>query len=298
MSALSVRSSANPGELRGLLRRYNLRAKKSLGQHFLTDRRVLSKILGAAQVAAQDLVLEVGPGLGALTQELAARARRVVAIEVDEALASLLRRELSQLPNLEIVVGDILEMKPGELVRNQGLGDSQRSDMLPRYKVVANLPYYIANPVLRHFLEASHKPSRMVVMVQKEVGETIVAQPGKMGLLSLGVQVYGKPFIVCRVPSRSFYPSPKVDSVVVAIDVYGEPVVEEPEAFFRIARAGFSAPRKQLHNSLSQGLAKPADEVKELLRGVGIDGRRRASTLSLEEWDLLCRTFRQNPSPC
>ena len=271
-----------------LLRRYGLRARKALGQHFLTDRLVLTKILDAAKLGPHDLVVEVGPGLGVLTEGLARRAGHVVAVEVDQGLASLLRQELYQYSNLTIVNANILDLEPGELLRRHGLEELARQG---NYKVVANLPYYIAAPVLRHFLEASHKPSTLVVMVQKEVGETIVATPGHMGLLSLSVQVYGRPSIVARVPSQSFHPRPKVDSVVVAIDVYPEPEVTDIDTFFQVAKAGFSAPRKQLHNSLAQGLDMPVQRVRDLLDSLNVDGRRRPSTLTLKEWDSLCQVF-------
>ena len=231
-------------ESRGLLRRYKLRARKSLGQHFVTDRRVLAKIAGAAELTPRDLVIEVGPGLGALTEVLASSLGHVVAVELDSALVFLLRQELARFSNLTIVNADILTLEPAELLCRYGPAEIREGDSPPGYKVVANLPYNVAAPVLRHFLEASHKPTRMVVMVQKEVGQTIVAGPGRMGLLSLSVQVYGKPSIVAKVPSDSFYPRPKVDSVVVAIDIYEEPVVADIEGFFRVAKAGFSAPPK------------------------------------------------------
>jgi 16S rRNA (adenine1518-N6/adenine1519-N6)-dimethyltransferase len=212
----------------------------------------------------------------------------VVAVELDDALASLLRRELSQFSNVTIVNANILDLEPDELLRRYA---PARSEGQGSYKVVANLPYYVAAHVLRHFLEASHRPVTMVVMVQREVGEAIVASPGRMGLLSLGVQVYGKPSIVARVPSGSFQPRPKVDSAVVAIEVYERPVVSDVEGFFRVAKAGFSAPRKQLHNALAQGLDVPVQQVKEQLDRVGIDGRRRAGTLTVKEWDALCQVF-------
>lgn len=157
------------------------------------------------------------------------------------------------------------------------------------YKVVANLPYYIASAAIRHFLEAEFKPLRMVVMVQKEVAESIAAVPGKMSILSVGVQVYGKPVIAGYVPAQSFYPPPKVDSAIVRIDVYSRPVVEI-EGFFRVVRAGFSAPRKQLRNALAQGLSIPPSAAAKILSLSGISSQRRAETLSLEEWAELYRT--------
>ncbi|MEE9247981.1 MAG: 16S rRNA (adenine(1518)-N(6)/adenine(1519)-N(6))-dimethyltransferase RsmA [Dehalococcoidia bacterium] len=282
--------------MKELLRHHGLQARKSLGQHFLSETKVLAKIVEAAGLTRSDLVVEVGPGLGTLTRALAARAGRVIAVEVDGGLVSLLRERLSHLPNVTIVSADILDLAPEELVASYGSAEVDGAGSRPQYKMVANLPYNIAAVVLRHFLEAEHKPNRMVVMVQKEVGEVIAASPdpsspGRMGLLSLGVQVYGRPSIVARVPASHFYPRPKVDAVVVAIDVYESPAVQDPQSFFTTARAGFSAPRKQLHNGLALGLGVPVAQAKEALKAAGIDGRRRPSTLTLEEWEGLSRVL-------
>lgn len=272
-----------PGQARELLRRFGLRARKGLGQHFLVDRGVLRKVIRAAELEPDDLVLEVGPGLGILTEELAKGVARVIAIEVDSRLASILRQSLAQLPNLTIVNADVLEIEPEELI---GVGQS--------YKVVANLPYYIASPVLRRFLESSVKPRRMVVMVQKEVAQSIVAPPGQMSLLSVAVQLYGKPAIVDYVPARSFYPAPKVDSAILSIDVYPRPAVAvEVREFFRVVRAGFSAPRKQLRNALALGLSLEPEAAAALLHRAGISPQRRAQTLTIEEWAQVYRASKE-----
>ena len=163
------------------------------------------------------------------------------------------------------------------------------------YKVVANLPYYITSPVLRHFLEASVKPKYMVVMVQEEVAEAIVAKPGNMSLLSISVQFYGRPGIVSYVPARCFYPVPEVDSAVLRVDLYPEPVipVTDEKSFFGLVRAGFSASRKQIVNSLAQGLKLPKSEVLSLLAEAQIAPQRRAETLALDEWSNLWQVFVQ-----
>ena len=233
---------------------------------------MLSDIVSAAEPGPGDVVVEVGAGLGILTAELVERAGRVVAIEVDAGLASALRRTFATAPNLDVLNTDALEFDPGGLP--------------PGYKVVANLPYYIASAVLRHFLESTPRPGQMVVMVQKEVGEGIVAPPGQMGLLGVSVQFYGRPSLVRYVSRSSFYPPPEVDSALVAIDVYPRPPLEVADGgrFFSVVRAGFSARRKQLHNALAQGLGLPAAIVVEILDQVGIDRRRRPQTLSIEEW--------------
>jgi len=274
-----------PRQARGLLRHFGLRAKKSLGQHFLIDRRVLHRIVSAAELTPEDIVIEVGSGLGILTKELARQARWVIAIEADAKLASALTEIMAPLPNVSIINSDILQTDPIELLNSSGI----ENVTLPRYKVVANIPYYITSAVLRHFLEAAHKPHSMVVMVQKEVGEAIVAQPGEMSLLAVSVQFYGKPVIIARVPSRSFYPPPKVDSIILRIKLYERPPVEVPETkFFAVVRAGFSAPRKQLHNALAQGLGISPLEAAHLLERAMINPQRRAETLNLQEWARTC----------
>ena len=259
------------------LRRLGTRAKKGLGQHFLVDQGVLKRIISAAELAPDDTVIEVGPGLGILTQELVKSAGRVIAVEVDHNLAESLQSKLSNFPNLTVLKADILILNPSELVKNN------------HYKVVANLPYHIAAPILRHFLEASLKPSLMVVMVQKEVAQSIVAGPGDMSILGISVQLYGKPSIVDYVPAESFYPQPKVDSAIVRIDVYPAPAVDVTDiaGFFDIVKAGFSTPRKQIRNSLAIGLDMPSAEVSDILKGAEIDPRRRSETLSLEDWARL-----------
>ncbi len=265
-------------QVKRLLRQSGLRARKSLGQHFLADASVLQTIVEAAELSPADTVIEVGPGLGILTAELVKRAGHVVAVELDTKLASLLKRRLASPPNLRVINADILKVSPSELLEGTS-----------HYKVVANLPYYITSPTLRHFMEASPKPSLMVVMVQKEVGEAIVAEPGKMSLLAVSLQAYSKPRIISHVPAQCFYPQPKVDSVIVRFDLLSEPAVKvaDMDGFFDLVRAGFSSPRKQLHNSLAHSLGMKPAEITLLLKGANIDSKRRAETLSLEEWARL-----------
>ena len=285
-------------QTRSLLRRSGLRVRKGLGQHFLVDEEVLGLIVSAAQLTPTDAVMEIGPGLGVLTVELAGQAGRVVAIELDNKLADILRETLASLSNVTIINEDVLKIDPAALLREQF--PPEVSDSL-NYKVVANLPYYIASPVLRHFLEASVKPRIMVVMVQREVAEEIVAQPGRMSLLSISVQLYGQPTIIGYVPARCFYPAPEVDSAILRIAVYPEPAVEiaDKESFFALVRAGFSAPRKQMANSLAQGLGVSKTEAVSLLAGANIVPQRRAETLTLEEWAQLWRVFtRLGESAC
>ncbi len=270
------------GQTKARLRRLGLRARKGLGQHFLIDREVMQMVVAAAGLTPQDVVIEVGPGLGFMTAELARRAGRVVAVELDSRLADALKQCPAN--NITIINKDILHIEPATLVG------------APGYKVVANLPYYITSAVLRHFLEASARPRLMVVMVQKEVAQAIVAKAGRMSLLSVSVQLYGQPEIVSYVPAHSFYPAPEVDSAILRITLHAQPVVaaENTGDFFRLVRAGFTASRKQLANSLAQGLEIAKGQVLPMLEEAGIAPQRRAETLMLEEWGLLWQVYRRN----
>ena len=263
-----------------------LSARKRLGQHFLRDRRILSRIVDAARLSAEDTVVEVGAGLGTLTAELVKRAGKVVAVEVDEGLCGYLRRRFESSANLSLVCADIRSQTPSQLLAAAGT-------QAP-YLVVANLPYYIAAPVLRHFLEAAEPPSRLIVMLQKEVAESIAAGPGHMSLLGLSVQLYGLPRLLFTVPPSAFYPPPKVHSAVLRIDVRETPAVDVDDIgrFFAFLRAGFSAPRKQLRNAISNGLGLEGNVVAERMTGAGVDPRLRAQALGLEEWAVLYRAFK------
>ena len=258
------------------------RPRKSLGQHFLNDGSILDRIVEAAELTPDDTTLEVGPGLGALTSRLVQRAGQVVTIEMDPALASTLPARLGNPANLTSVTGDARSADIAGLV-----GPSTS------FKMLANLPYYAANPIIRRFLETPPHPRLMVVMVQREVARTMVAEPGKMGILSVAVQYYARPSLVCDVPPQAFHPQPKVSSAVVKLELFAQSplAVANPPAFFDLVRAGFSAPRKQLRNSLCHGLGAPPEQTAELLDSVGLDGRRRAETLSLEEWTELYHSW-------
>jgi 16S rRNA (adenine1518-N6/adenine1519-N6)-dimethyltransferase len=272
--------------VRRLLREFDIQPKKSLGQNFLVDQRALERIVEAAELGPEDIVLEIGPGLGALTRLLAAEAGRVVAVELDQRLVEALKQTATakaDLPNVEIIHGDILELNPADLLEQQG--DNFQ------YKVVANLPYYITSAIIRHLLTAEVRPKLMVVTVQLEVARRITAEPGEMSLLAVGVQFYGRPRIVARIKAGAFYPSPQVDSAVIRIDLDDHPVVEvdDADSFFEVVRAGFAQRRKQLRNALAAGLALPASEVAQVLNRAGVNPRRRAQTLSLEEWAKVWR---------
>ena len=266
-------------EHRSLLEKHNLAALKRFGQNFLIDRHVLNKIVAAAELTWEDTVIEVGPGLGVLTRELAARAGSVIAVEIDRGLAAILGQEFEAETNVKIIEDDILQTDPKSLVENKP------------YKIVANLPYNITSPTLRHFLEASKPPSLAVVTVQKEVARQIVAAPGEMSLLAVAVQFYAHPEIIANVPPGAFYPAPKVSSAILKLSISVEPPLDREQAtsFFNLARAGFAARRKQLINTLSAGLRLDKDALTKILNQVGIAPQRRAETLSVPEWLKLYR---------
>jgi 16S rRNA (adenine1518-N6/adenine1519-N6)-dimethyltransferase len=276
---------------RKMMRRFHLRARKGLGQHFLVDGEALEAVVNAADLQPTDTVIEVGPGLGIMTAELARRGGWVIAIELDDTLAGILMQTLPS-DNVVVLNQDVLGTDPAELFVS---GSPHVPAEMTSYKVVANLPYYITAPVLRHFLEAAVKPSVMVVMVQKEVAETITAAAGKRSLLSIAVQLYGEPELVRIVPKDSFFPAPAVNSAIIRIRVLAKPRVDvEADAFFRVVRAGFSAARKQIGNSLAQGLKLTKEASLELLAAADVDPCRRAETLELEEWAAVLRAALKN----
>ncbi len=265
---------ADRAVLRSLLQRHGLRPNKSFGQHLLVDRAALETIVASADLSPDESVIEVGAGTGVLTVELASRARRVVAVEIDRNILPILRETTARFTNVEIIPRDLLDVDP-----TAAFGEAP-------YKLVANLPYYITALTLRHFLEAANPPRRLVVLVQKEVAERITALPGDMSLLSLSVQFFGTPQLVAIVPASSFFPPPHVDSAILSVDLFPHPplVGAARERFFGIAHAGFAERRKQLHNSMARNLRIPQETVAEWLHEAGIEASRRAETLSVAEW--------------
>jgi 16S rRNA (adenine1518-N6/adenine1519-N6)-dimethyltransferase len=271
-----------------------VRAKKRFGQHFLSDINILTRIVDAAEIAPGETVLEVGPGLGALTAVLAEHAGRVVAVEVDRDLIDGLRVRFADAVNVTIVEGDMMEMSAADALAFTTEAQSQRGSMEGErpYVVVANLPYNIAAPVLRRFLEADVPPRRLVVMVQLEVAESITSESPRMSLLGVATQVYGDTRMIMKVAPGAFSPPPKVDSAVVRIDVATSPKVDVPiEAFFRIVRAGFGNPRKQLRNSLSFGLHVKQEVIDQVMSDAGVDVTLRPQVLSLDDWASITRAW-------
>jgi 16S rRNA (adenine1518-N6/adenine1519-N6)-dimethyltransferase len=272
---------------RQILDRYGIAPKQSLGQNFLYDEGLLARIVAAADLSSGDAVLEIGPGLGALTRQLAQAAGRVVAVELDDRLLPVLRYELEPFANVEIIHGDILSFDP-----------TSRFD--GPFVVVANVPYYITGAILRRLLEGQPRPRRMVLTVQREVAERLTARPPDMSLLAVSVQYYGSVRLVGAVKAGAFWPRPEVDSAIVRVDVVDARFLSggerekggkgEEEAFFRVVRAGFGEKRKQLKNNLRRlGLSDEA--IAAALESAEIDGRRRAETLSVGEWEKLVETL-------
>lgn len=264
-----------------LLRRHGLRPRKSLGQNFLIDEGALARIAAAAALTADDAVLEIGPGLGSLTRHLAVAARQVVAVEIDQTLLPVLAEVVAGHPNVRVVHADVLTVDPAELSEGQ------------RYKVVANIPYYITSAVIRHLLEARVRPDVIVLTVQREVAERICAAPGDLSILAVSVQAYARAELVARIPAGAFYPRPDVDSAVVRLTALPEPAFGSLDAdrFFRVVKAGFGQKRKQLRNALSAGLRQPAQTIDAWLAQANIDPTRRAETLSLDEWRALANAM-------
>lgn len=267
-----------------ILRQAEIKPSKGLGQNFLSDDSLLKKIVSLADVTDDSEVLEIGPGLGSLTRFLALTADKVTAVEIDKKVFPILTDIMKTYPNTRLVLGDILEQDVADLGLHQG------------YLVVANIPYNITSAIIRHLLEGRIKPSRIVLTVQVEVAQRICSKPDDMNLLALSVQVYGTPSILMRIPAGAFYPAPKVDSAVVRIDLFNEPFisVEKINSFFSLCKAGFSQKRKTLRNSLSHGLHCSTQKVESILNLAGIDPKRRAETLSLEEWKTLTEIWHES----
>lgn len=274
------------GTLRALLRRHGLaQPNKRLGQHLLISRKALDAVVSAAELTPGDNALEVGAGPGALTVELARRAGRVVAIEMDRDILPALAEVTAPYPNVEIIPRDLLTVDLGAVFGGQP------------YKFVANLPYYITALILRRILEARPRPTRLVVMTQREVAERMVAPPGELNLLGLSVQFYGQPRIVALVPASAFYPPPRVESAVVRIDIFDQLPLDDSgrDLLFELAHAAFAGKRKQIHNSLAQNLRLAPEQVERWLVASGIEAERRAQSLSLDDWLRLTHAAQADP---
>ncbi|WP_293736169.1 16S rRNA (adenine(1518)-N(6)/adenine(1519)-N(6))-dimethyltransferase RsmA [uncultured Phascolarctobacterium sp.] len=273
---------ASPQVTNHILHRFKLRADKKLGQNFLIDENIVRNIVAAAELSDKDAVLEVGPGIGTLTQGLAESGASVVAVELDKRLLPVLDTTLEGYDNVRIVNGDILQV---DIMQTVGVDE---------FKVCANLPYYITTPIIFALLEKRLPMERLVAMVQKEVAERMAAKPGgkDYGALSVAIQYYTEPEIAFIVPPSSFIPAPSVDSAVIVCKRREKPPVEvcDEALFFRVVKAAFSLRRKMLNNSL-KNMGIKGEQVAKWLELAGVDGKRRAETLSLEDFAALTNTF-------
>jgi 16S rRNA (adenine1518-N6/adenine1519-N6)-dimethyltransferase len=259
-----------------------IKAKKSLGQNFLKDDAILNRIIESAGLTSEDIVVEIGPGTGALTEKLSAVCKKVIAVELDDRLIDLLRNKLRNFGNTEVVHGDILKINLPALVE-----EKLKANETKGYKVVANIPYYITAPIIRLLLETKYPPKEIMLMVQKEVAERICATAGEMSILAVSVQYYAAAEYLFTVPRAAFDPTPKVDSAIIRITRSSEQGTEnneEVKKFFRIVRAGFSAKRKTLANNLSNGLQIDKNEIEEKMITLGFSKNTRAQELGVEDW--------------
>ncbi len=271
--------------IKNLLKKYQIRPSKGLGQNFLVDKEAVKKIIEAADLEIEDIVLEVGPGLGVLTQELAKKVKKVIGIEKDWKMVEILKETLKDRKNVEIVLGDILKIGNWKLE-------------IGNYKVVGNLPFYLTSPVIRKFLEVENPPELMVLGIQKEVAQRICAKVPDMNLLAVSVQFYAAPTIISFVSKKSFWPQPKVDAIIIKI--VPKPPSKNPTIvgffdtplFFKIVKAGFSQPRKQLINNLSKGLKLSKESVKGWLLKNNIRPIQRAETLTVRDWLNLTKSLK------
>ncbi|WP_090985925.1 16S rRNA (adenine(1518)-N(6)/adenine(1519)-N(6))-dimethyltransferase RsmA [Paenibacillus sp. CF384] len=280
---------ASPKRTKDIIARYGFTFKKSLGQNFLIDQNILRNIVSAAELDETKGALEIGPGIGALTQKLADTAGRVAAVEIDNRLIPILKDVLADTPNVHVVHGDVLKLDLAQLLKEQFAG-------LSGVSVVANLPYYVTTPILMKLLEEKLPLEHIVVMIQKEVAQRMAAKPGgkEYGSLSVAVQYYCVPELVCIVPHTVFIPQPNVDSAVIKLSLRDKPAVEvENEAhFFQTVQACFAQRRKTIANNLTAYVGKVnREKLGPLLEGIGIDPSRRGETLSLEEFAALSRAL-------
>jgi len=280
--------------VKDLLRKYNIRPFKGFGQNFLISENILKKIVVAANISPEDTILEIGPGIGTLTIELAKKVKKVLAIEKDQKMVEILKETLKDFNNVKIINADILKSNIQHLISNI------------QYKVVANLPYNITSPVIRKFLESKNPPKEMILMVQKEVAQRICAKPPNMtrstgsgssragrgmNLLAVSVQFYSEPKILFYVSKNNFWPRPKVDGAIIRLKIENRKWKVDKDLFFKIARAGFSQPRKQILNNLSKVLKLDKEKTKYWLKGNNIAYSQRAETLAIKDWLKLTKDW-------
>ncbi len=281
--------------IKGLFKKYQIRPSKRLGQNFLIDKSVIKKNIRASNIQPKDIILEIGPGMGVLTQELAKKSQKVIAVEKDPKMCEILKETLKDFKNVEIINQDILKFNNYSLLTTH-------------YKLIASLPFYITASVIRKFLESEHPPEEMILMVQKEVAQRICAKSPKMNLLAVSVQFYAEPKIIFYISKKSFWPSPKVDGAILQISRIRTNLPRiNTNLFFKVVKAGFSQPRKQLANNLVKGLALSSpnglalsspnglklnkEQVNNWLLKSGIQPSQRAETLTIRDWINLTRSI-------
>lgn len=270
-------------EVKNLCKKFDIIPSKSRGQNFLIDANIVNKIITSSNLSSNDIILEIGPGLGILTEKLLSRVDRVVAIELDHKAVLFLKEKFAQeikSDKLLLIEGDVLKINLSAI----GLSDF-------KFKLIANLPYNITSKIFRLFLEINPRPEEMVVMIQKEVARRIVANPGDMSLLSLSVQLYSEPEILFDVNSNCFWPTPKIDSSVIRLKLRREIVSTDYKLMFRLARIGFASKRKQLHNNLSGGLNVDDSKIKQIILGLGWNEKIRAQDISVSDWISLSKSI-------
>ena len=275
----------SPTTIKGLLAKYEARPSKGLGQNFLIDQNVLDKIIQAADIKSNNVILEVGPGLGTLTQELAKKAKKVIAIEKDKTMVEVLKETLEDFKNVQVINGDILK------------SDTRPYTQKP-YKIVANIPYYLTSPLIRKFLEEKNPPEEIILMLQKEVAKRICSKPPQMSLLAVSVQFYAEAKIISYVSKNCFWPSPKVDSAIIKIKPQAGSGGGQvgTDLFFKVVKAGFIQPRKQLVNNLttlksSNGVELTKEQVFVWLLKNNIKPSQRSETLNVSDWINLAKSF-------
>lgn len=276
-------SLSDRSTLVNFLRAHNLQPSKKLGQNFLVDEKALRSIIDSAELKRTDHVVEIGAGLGVLTQKLTERAGHVTAVEYDRDIFPVLEKNLENSSNIELYNTDIRQFTPPK----------------SRYKLVANIPYYLTSPILRKFfVETQNRPKCAVLLVQKEVAERICNEQ-KLSVLALEVRIFGEPEIICHVPRTSFLPSPKVESAVIKIKLYKKPIIPESDIgdLFRLVHAGFRAPRKKIRGSLSAGLPYPKEITDKILNTSKIDQDKRPEDLTIAEWKILLSIIKKLPNP-
>lgn len=269
----------SPKIIKEILEEFGAKPSKGLGQNFLIDKNVLQKIIDTSDIKEDDIVLEIGPGMGVLTHELAKKAKKVVAVEKDQTMINILSKTTGQFNNVQIIDQDILETN----IESLGLENN-------KYKVIANIPYYLTSPLIRKLLEEKIRPAEIILMIQKEVAQRICAKVGDMNLLAVSVQFYAEPKIISYVKKSCFWPAPKIDSAIIKITPKENPTINS-DLFFKIVKAGFVQPRKQLLNNFSTALNIEREKVESWLTKNNIAPNQRAETLSIQDWKNLTNSF-------